>query len=169
MYGLDGVTELSPNASKSDDANNEAARDNDTFYPKVYEWPTASVYVISCCYGVTSVLGVIGNGLVLAAFVTERRLLRSNFNLFVLNLTAADLCVCGLDLPFQTIVNQMGYWPFHYVACALLVFCDWGMTFVSILTLVAISVDRYWAACWCQSYRIHNTRRRTLICVALIW
>lgn len=157
------------NASGNHISTNETS-DNET--SDDYEasgWPTTSTYVISCCYGITSVVGVVGNGVILLVFVVERKLLRNNFNLLILNLTLADLCIALLDLPFQLIANQWGYWPFHAVECALLVFCDWGMTFISIFTLVAISIDRYWAACWIQSYRIHNTRKRTLICIALIW
>lgn len=46
---------------------------------------------------------------------------------------------------------------------------DWGMTFASIYTLVAISVDRYWAACFSVHYKTHNTRRRTIVIIAIVW
>ena len=46
---------------------------------------------------------------------------------------------------------------------------DWGMTFASIYTLVAISIDRYWAACYSLHYRRHNTKRRTIVIIVMIW
>src|SRR6218665_223932 len=128
-----------------------------------------STYIATVCFALIAVLAFIGNSVTLLAFVVERKLLRKNFNLLVLNLTLADMCLAVLDIPFQVVLNQLGYWPFGVVACGLLIFVDWGMTFVSIFTLVAISIDRYWAACYAQSYKIHNTRKRTLICIALIW
>jgi len=135
----------------------------------VFSSSSAPVLLLSVLFGLTAVLGFVGNALTLLAFVTERKLLRKNFNLLLINLTVADLFVSVFDLPFQVIYNQLGYWPFGVVECALLIFVDWGMTFVSIFTLVAISIDRYWAACYAQSYKIHNTRKRTLICIAFVW
>ena len=131
--------------------------------------PGFSTYFAAVCFAITGVLGFVGNFVTLSAFVVERKLLRKNFNLLILNLTVADLFVAVLDIPFQVVLNVLGYWPFGVVECALLIFCDWGMTFVSIFTLVAISIDRYWAACYAQSYKIHNTRKRTLTCIAFIW
>ena len=46
---------------------------------------------------------------------------------------------------------------------------DWGMTFASIYTLVAISIDRYWAACYSLHYRRHNTKKRTIVIIVMIW
>jgi len=128
-----------------------------------------STYISSICFAIAGALGFVGNSVTLLAFIVERKLLRKNFNLLVLNLTLADMCVAVLDIPFQVALNLLGYWPFGVVECALLILVDWGMTFVSIFTLVAISLDRYWAACYAQSYKIHNTRKRTLICIAFIW
>src|SRR6218665_1536498 len=169
MKPISDLTSNYPNATENNTSSNDSS-DHETIDDYVDSgWLTASVYVISCCYGITSVVGVVGNGVILLVFIVERKLLRNNFNIFILNLTLTDLCIALLDLPFQVIANQLGYWPFGAVECALLVFCDWGMTFVSIFTLVAISMDRYWAACWSQSYRIHNTKKRTLFCIAGIW
>ena len=58
---------------------------------------------------------------------------------------------------------------FFQVICGLWIFMDWGMTFASIYTLVAISIDRYWAACYSVHYKLHNTRRRTIFIILLVW
>ena len=80
-----------------------------------------------------------------------------------------DLLVSLTAMPFYTINYAMCYWPFGEALCWMWIFMDWGMTFASIFTLVAISIDRYWAACWSSHYRNHNSRNRTLISIALIW
>ncbi|ELT93321.1 hypothetical protein CAPTEDRAFT_74776, partial [Capitella teleta] len=120
-----------------------------------------------------------GNILVLLAFASDRKLGKINFNLYIVNLAITDVCVSAIAMPFFALDLYRGGWPFDQVTCALWIFIDWGMTFMSIFTLVAISVDRYWAACWPNSYRKLNvTKFRTLLnfvymctrlCVILIW
>ena len=48
-------------------------------------------------------------------------------------------------------------------------FFDFGMTFCSIFTLVAISVDRYWSVHWSHHYRLHNNWRKAAIFIAAVW
>jgi len=127
------------------------------------------VWLLSVSLFLTIVATFLGNGLVIVTFLLDRRLLRSNFNVFLFNLTFTDISVSITAIPLYTVDYLYGYWPFSRYLCNFWIFCDWGMTFASVYTLLAISVDRYWAVCWSHHYRAHNTRRTTLFIVATIW
>ena len=91
---------------------------------------------------ITAFITFFGNLLVILAFVVEKKLFKVNFNIFILNLAVTDVLVSTMAVPFYSIDVYVGYWPFNEIVCAVWIFCDWGMTFASIFTLVAISVDR---------------------------
>ncbi|ELU15881.1 hypothetical protein CAPTEDRAFT_108114 [Capitella teleta] len=119
---------------------------------------------------VTAAATLLGNILVLLAFASDRKLGKINFNLYIVNLAITDICVSAIGMPLYTLGLYRGSWPFDQVTCAFWILLDWGMTFLSIFTLVAISVDRYWAACWPNSYRKLNvTKFRTLVTIAVAW
>lgn len=63
----------------------------------------------------------------------------------VLQLMLADVAVALTAMSFYTFDVLLGYWPFGEVLCGIWIFFDYGMTFASVFTLVAISVDRYWS------------------------
>jgi len=75
------------------------------------------------------------------------------------------------DIPFTGILGyKKSFWPKNSMfGCSMVLFDDWALTLLSMMTLVGISIDRYWAACWSQHYRIHNTRARALIFIGSIW
>ncbi|ELT97435.1 hypothetical protein CAPTEDRAFT_193393 [Capitella teleta] len=119
---------------------------------------------------ITAAVTLFGNILVLLAFASDRKLGKINFNLYIVNLAITDICVSAIGMPLYALDLYRGSWPFDQVTCALWILLDWGMTFLSIFTLVAISVDRYWAACWPNSYRKLNvTKFRTLVTIAVAW
>ena len=123
--------------------------------------------VMSVLLGASALVTFFGNILVLTAFSVEKKI-RTNFNIFILNLAITDVFISG-TMTLCAVQLTTGYWPLSQTLCGLWIFCDWGMTFASIFTLVAISIDRYWAVCWSLHYRTHNTRARIVLIVILIW
>ncbi|KAH9523543.1 hypothetical protein Btru_040283, partial [Bulinus truncatus] len=87
-----------------------------------------------------------GNLLILLAVYVNRSL-RTAFNLLIVNLAVADMAVSVTAMSFYTTDKMLGYWPFGSVMCTLWIFCDYGLTFVSVFTLVAISLDRSLMLC----------------------
>ena len=128
-------------------------------------------WILSISLFLTAFITLLGNGLVMITFFMDKRLLKSNFNIFLFNLTVTDISVSVTAIPFYGLRYFLGFWPMDLgpYLCSFWMFCDWGMTFASVYTLVAISVDRYWAVCWSHHYRAHNTKRRITIMVAMIW
>ena len=130
---------------------------------------TIWTWILSISLFIVAVVTFLGNGLVLVTFFLDKRLLKSNFNMFLINLTLTDITISLTAIPFFGVNYFFGYWPFGKHLCTFWIFCDWGMTFASVYTLLAISLDRYWAVCRSHHYRAHNTRRRTIGVIAAVW
>ncbi|NP_001002675.1 C-C chemokine receptor type 10 [Danio rerio] len=102
---------------------------------------------------VVFVLGVIGNGLVIATFALYRRLrLRCMTDVFLFFLALSDMLLL-LTLPLQTVETLIGSWEFGEPMCKL----NRGMyainTYSGLLLLACISIDRYLVVVCTRSMR----------------
>jgi hypothetical protein len=86
---------------------------------------------------------VTGNVMVLLAIKRESSL-QTLFNYYIVNLAVTDLGVAVTAMSFYTVDVVLGYCPFGDVMCGVWIFCDYGMTFASVFTLIVISLDRFW-------------------------
>ena len=111
---------------------------------------------------------IVGNAIVLAAFVVGKKL-RTSFKMYIANLAITDLCVAVFGMSFYTFDTLLGHWPFGEFLCGMWIFFDYGMTFASVFTLVAISIDRFWSVTWSVHYRNHNNRRKVAVALAIVW
>ena len=87
---------------------------------------------------------VIGNVFVITAILRERNL-RTFGNYLVFSLAIADLMVACIVMPISAINEVTGYWPFGPILCDFFTCMDVLSCTASILHLVAIALDRYWA------------------------
>jgi len=100
---------------------------------------------LSDCSWVLAVLIVLANFLLLAALLTDRKLLQQRQNIFILSLAITDLCV-GFIIPFDN--YRSNYDLFFEEASARMSFCRYTTTLevmvicASIYHLLALAVDR---------------------------
>lgn len=95
-----------------------------------------------CVFCVVFVLGVLGNGLVIATFASRGcEGLRSMTDVFLLHLALADLLLL-LTLPLQAVETQLG-WILPVSLCKATRACYAVNTYSGLLLLACISVDRY--------------------------
>nr|KAG5697453.1 hypothetical protein BaRGS_029344 [Batillaria attramentaria] len=99
----------------------------------------------------------------------EDDLPRTVFNMYIVNLAITDISVAVTAMSFYATFLVLGYWPFGEFMCIVWMFFDYGMTFASVFTLLAISVDRYWSVRWIVHYRSMKTRRRAVVGIATTW
>ena len=128
-------------------------------------WRILLLGIIMC---IVVIATIIGNVVVLLAFFFEKKI-RTTFSIYIINLAIVDLLVAlTAILPF-TIEMIAGNWIFGENMCNIWIFCDYGLTFTSVLTLVAISIDRFWSVVWGLKYRKYNTIKRALLMVSAVW
>ncbi|XP_048093098.1 histamine receptor H2b isoform X1 [Alosa alosa] len=115
------------------------------------------------------VLIIGGNVLVCLAVGTSRRLHRIA-NCFVVSLAVSDLLLGLLVLPLSATQElRDGLWPLGGRLCNIYISMDIMLCEASILTLLAISVDRYLAITGPLCYPRRVTPRRVAAAIVAIW
>ncbi|VDP66354.1 unnamed protein product [Echinostoma caproni] len=109
-----------------------------------------------------------GNLLIGLAILLVRRL-RNPANLLLLNLALSDFMISLLVLPFAVIYQLTGYWPFDQNVCDVYIVCDVLLCTASILSLCAISVDRYLAITRPLTYASKRTTSRMIFMIGTCW
>lgn len=151
--------------------------DNDTYInvpvdcDDFYQFNTlSSVYFqtfIYFSYILIMVVSVIGNGLVCYLVISSSRM-RSVTNFFIVNLSAGDMLMTLLCVPFSFVnILILMYWPFGDIMCRVVSYWQGVSVFVSAYTLVAISIDRYIAIMSPLKPRMSKSTAKVLI--GAIW
>ncbi len=123
--------------------------DNHTLHP----WPRDDYFghilygvVVPFLFGMVTVLGVLGNSLVIYVISTKQRM-RTLTNLLLLNLAFADLSFVLICPPFTAYVLATSHWPFPGVAgdavCKIMHYLLNVTAYVTFYTLLLIAVIRY--------------------------
>lgn len=113
-------------------------------------------------------LATVGNLAVLVCFARERRLRRRLTNYYILSLAVADLLVGVLAIPFA-VLTRAGIPHDSPLACVAMLSFIVVLCTVSILHLVAVSVDRYWAILYPLAYQRLASESVVLSVVIACW
>ncbi|XP_077438563.1 5-hydroxytryptamine receptor 7-like [Vanacampus margaritifer] len=115
-------------------------------------------------------LGTIGGNLLVVASVCAVKKLRQPANYLMANLAAADLSVAVAVMPFVGVTELTGgRWRFGRWFCNVFVAMDVTCCTASILTLCAISIDRYLGITRPLTYPMRQDGRRMAKMVAWVW
>jgi len=110
--------------------------------------PAYIAYTSFVLFSLVLAVGVIGNALVLIVIITSKSM-RSSTNLFLLNLSLADLLVLIVCCPNAMIEMYMrtNIWVMGKSMCLMVPFIELTVSHTSVLTILAITVERYYAVC----------------------
>ncbi|XP_045199926.2 orexin receptor type 2-like [Mercenaria mercenaria] len=133
---------------------------HDFIYPKPSEW------VLIVAYALTFFVGLIGNFLVCFA-IWRNKNMRTVTNMFIVNLSVADLAVIILCLPSALLIDVTQTWFLGTTLCKIHLFLQSLGISVSVLTLSSISVERWYAIC--HPLRFHSTVGRARAIIIIIW
>ncbi|XP_059140533.1 orexin receptor type 2-like [Physella acuta] len=147
---------------------NEYCWDEDTYYdaiythiaPKDYEWFFIILYIV------TFIVGLVGNTLVCFA-VWRNEAMRTITNVFIVNLAVGDFLVILICLPPTLIQDVTETWFLGTAVCKAVLFLQSTSVTVSVLTLSAIAVERWWAICYPLRFKSTLPRARKIILI--IW
>ena len=132
----------------------------------MYRDPATAVLI--ALYGVTFVLGCIGNVLVIYIFARCRHM-RTVTNAFLVNLAVCDLMVVLVCMPFSVAVEIYQNWIYGDVMCKLVNFSQGLSVSASILTLTVISAERFYAVRCPLRARAFMSRARIRKVICAIW
>ncbi|XP_061763254.1 prolactin releasing hormone receptor 2a [Nerophis ophidion] len=108
------------------------------------------------CYALVALVGVFGNYLLLYVICRTRKM-HNVTNFFIGNLAFSDMLMCATCVPFTLAYafNPRG-WVFGRFMCYLVYLIQPVTVYVSVFTLTAIGVDRYYAT-------VHPLKKRISI------
>ncbi|RWS03194.1 D(5)-like dopamine receptor [Dinothrombium tinctorium] len=94
---------------------------------------------------------------------------KSTTNYLIASLAISDLIVGALVIPTAVAEHIAGNWIFGHFWCAVWQYIDATVLVATILTLCAISLDRYWAISDPFRYTQTVTKKHIFIVLTLIW
>ncbi|XP_011630793.1 growth hormone secretagogue receptor type 1 isoform X2 [Pogonomyrmex barbatus] len=117
---------------------------------------TSALYILPAYIRTTSmvaciivmILGIVGN-LMVPLVVLRGKDMRNSTNIFLVNLSVADLCVLVICTPSVLIEVNSGpqVWLLGEHMCKAVPFVELTVAHASVLTILAISFERYYAIC----------------------
>ncbi|XP_066581150.1 octopamine receptor beta-2R isoform X2 [Prorops nasuta] len=141
------------------------------YYPhhQQEDWPDVPLAVLKgCILGSIIITAVFGNLLVMVSVMRHRKL-RIITNYFVVSLALADMLVAMFAMTFNASVQVTGKWLFGYFMCDVWNSLDVYFSTSSILHLMCISVDRYYAIVKPLKYPINMTKKVVMYMLLACW
>ncbi|XP_030060702.1 alpha-1A adrenergic receptor-like [Microcaecilia unicolor] len=129
---------------------------------------TKRAILLSMTLGAFILFAIMGNILVILSVACHKHL-RIVTNYFIINLAVADLLLSTIVLPFSASLEVLGYWDFGRVFCNIWAAIDVLCCTASIMSLCAISVDRYLGVSYPLRYPLIMTKKRGLGTLAGLW
>lgn len=109
-----------------------------------YDFSPSFQYPVLACHVLIVLIGVIGNLIVCGAIIVNKNLRSSPTNTFIFSLAFSDLLTVSLVVPFDIeSIILLGTWRHNEELCKAWITMYLITVPTSILTLLAVSVDRY--------------------------
>ncbi|ERE90528.1 endothelin receptor type B [Cricetulus griseus] len=121
--------------------------------------------IVSC---LVFVLGIIGNSTLLR-IIYKNKCMRNGPNILIASLALGDLLHIIIDIPINVYKLLAEDWPFGAEMCKLVPFIQKASVGITVLSLCALSIDRYRAvASWSRIKGI-GVPKWTAVEIVLIW
>ncbi|KAM3937951.1 melanopsin-B-like isoform 2-T2 [Leptodactylus fuscus] len=130
--------------------------------------PNQILYIIGSCILIIGSVGVVGNLLVLYAFYSNKKL-RTPPNFFIMNLAVSDLLMSATQAPVCFLNSFNRQWILGGIACNVYAFCGALFGITSMMTLLAIAIDRYLVITRPLQSIQWSSKKRTMQVILLVW
>ncbi|XP_061440662.1 melanopsin-like [Rhineura floridana] len=130
--------------------------------------PDYALYTVGSCVLAIGSVGIIGNLLVLYAFYSNKRL-RTPANYFIMNLAASDFLMSATQAPVCFFNSMHREWVLGDIGCNLYAFCGALFGITSMMTLLAISVDRYCVITKPLQSIKKTSKKRSCLIIVFVW
>ncbi|XP_027492142.1 melanopsin-like isoform X2 [Corapipo altera] len=132
------------------------------------EIPAHVLYTVGTCVLIIGSIGIIGNLLVLYAFYSNKKL-RTPQNYFIMNLAVSDFLMSASQAPMCFVNSLHRKWILGDIGCDLYAFCGALFGITSMMTLLAISIDRYLVITKPLQSIQWTSKKRTIQVIAVVW
>lgn len=122
--------------------------------------------VVPIFFSLIAIIGFVGN-LLTVITVSCNTQMRNTTNILIFNLSLADLLFICFCIPFTAVDYSVGKWPFGLFWCKGVQYLIIVTAYISIYTLVLMSLDRFLAVCYPVS-RVRN-ERNTITSICVLW
>jgi len=142
---------------------------NDTYNQRNYRAEASSMAIIIYCTIAINiaVFAFICNVGVIVIVVKVRRM-QTFTNWLILNLAVSDVIFAMVAIPFEVPLElNNGVWQFPSFSCKLLYPMETALVYSSVLTLVVLSLSRYWAIV--HPYRSQPSIFYAKMLILIIW
>ncbi|XP_077988219.1 QRFP-like peptide receptor [Glandiceps talaboti] len=127
-----------------------------------------SQYVLICAFTFNMLMSICGNIVLLYVLICGKST-RSDLNAFLINLAVADLLIAVFCMPFTFPTIMLGHWIFGKAMCPTTIFLQQVSVIVTIGTLTAVGIDRYFAVIYPLTVRVTKNRRKIVfLCIWVI-
>lgn len=113
------------------------------------------------------ILTITANGAVIIMFAVRVKL-RKCRNTYIMSLAVANFLI-GLTLPISILELLGEKWMFNEQACTFFLTVRYSLYYVTILSIILITADRWWSVNFPFSYRIRRSKKMALSLAGVIW
>lgn len=133
-----------------------------------HEYPPALLNFGAACCIAFSIIGIPGNLISIGALARSPRL-RNATTTFIINLCVADAIFCSFSIPLSASTFLQGRWVHGDALCVLFPLVRYSNVAVSLLSVVAITVNRYVLIVHPQKYKSVYKKHWIALMVVIIW
>ncbi|XP_054774923.2 histamine H3 receptor-like [Lytechinus pictus] len=137
---------------------------DDSLFPHSLTW----IIIVGIVYSFIILITLVGNAFVIAAYKVDERIRARPSSILILNLAISDFFI-GITLIFNYVFLLYDEWPLGEIPCKLWTVLDYTCSYMSVVTITLISLDRYWMVKKKLGYRKYQTKKRILITLAICW
>ncbi|XP_046513592.1 growth hormone secretagogue receptor type 1 [Equus quagga] len=147
----------------------DASPDNDSLAEELLPlFPAPLLAGVTATCVALFVVGVAGNLLTMLV-VSRFREMRTTTNLYLSSMAFSDLLIF-LCMPLDLVrLWQYRPWNFGDLLCKLFQFVSESCTYATVLTITALSVERYFAICFPLRAKVVVTKGRVKLVILVIW
>ncbi|XP_028294119.1 growth hormone secretagogue receptor a [Gouania willdenowi] len=157
---------FSPNCDWEETHN--STKDSNPFQPPLHYYSIPLLTAITAACALLFLIGVAGNVMTILV-VSKYRDMRTTTNLYLCSMAVSDLLIF-LCMPLD-LYRMWRYrpWRFGVALCKLFQFVSESCTYSTILSITALSVERYLAICFPLRVKALVTKRRVRALILFLW
>ena len=149
--------------------NSTVISSDDSTITDVVKFPLPLTMFAAISAVIFSVVGVSGNLLTILALTKDVKLRKKATTSFIISLAVSDFMFCGINLPLTAVRYFYQKWVLGDQLCRVFPFFFYGNVAASLMSMVAITINRYVIIGCFKYYAKIYTPRNVYLMIAALW